>query len=259
MGHSLYSWVERNLKSIGIIFIGTGPYIGFLSGFQKRISRFFCPDTEKKIYAFTDCIDHPSLKHENVEAIKIDHVGWPFITLHRFKFMNSISDKLKSHSHIFFIDADLWPVDDMHFSDFFPSNESHNFVAVQHPGFIDKPGTFEDDKNSTAYAYSGFYDLSVYRQGCFWGGKTGSILDMISICEKNVDTDSENKITAKWHDESHMNKYFLQNASSVKTLAPSYAAPEAPGYDFVWKKYKVKMVHLNKDPGEFPRFEGSGN
>ena len=247
-----------NLKNIGIVFIGTGPYIGFLDGFRQRVNRFFCPGIDKKIYAFTDQIDHPSLAYEDIEVIEIDHVGWPFITLHRFKFMNSISDMLKAHTHIFFIDADLWPVDDIQFSSFFGDEENHKFIAVQHPGFINKPGTFEDNKKSTAYAYSGFYDLSIYRQGCFWGGKTGAILDMISICEKNVDNDTKNNIVAKWHDESHMNKYFLQNLNTVKTLDPGYATPEAPGYDFVWAAYDVKMVHLNKDPSEFPRFEGAG-
>jgi len=251
--------MECGVTSIGIIFIGTGPYIEFLDGFQKRVNRFFCPKIEKKIYAFTDCMDHSSLDYKNIESIQIDHVGWPFITLHRFKFMNSISDKLRSHSHIFFIDADLWPVDDIHFSDFFDTGESHDFVAVQHPGFVDKPGTFENNKESTAFAYSGLYDLSVYRQGCFWGGTVESILAMISTCEKNVDTDTNNNIIAKWHDESHMNKYFLQNPTNVKTLSPGYATPEAPGYDFVWRTHKVKMVHLNKDPKEFPRFEGAGN
>ncbi|MBG17591.1 MAG: hypothetical protein CMB77_04485 [Euryarchaeota archaeon] len=247
-----------DLNNIGIIFIGTGPYIGFLEGFRNRVERFFCPGDKKTIYAFTDQINHPSLDHKIIDTIEIEHVGWPFITLHRFKFMNSISDKLLNHSHVFFIDADLWPVDEISFFDFFNEKEDHELIAVQHPGFLDKPGTFEDNKDSTAFAYSGFYDLSVYRQGCFWGGTTEAILEMVSICEKNVDIDTRNNIIAKWHDESHMNKYFLKNLNNVKTLNSGYATPEAPGYDFVWNTYSVKMVHLNKDPNEFPRFEGSG-
>ena len=244
------------MKTAAIIFIGTGPYINFFEGFNKRINRFFCPELEKNIFVFTDQTDHPSLKEDNVSVIKIEHIGWPYITLHRFKFMNSISDKLKNYDYTFFIDADLWPVDDIKFSEFFVEDEEYKFIAVQHPGFVNKHGTFEDNKKSTAYSYDSDYDMSIYRQGCFWGGETKSILKMISVCEKNVDTDTSNDIIAKWHDESHMNKFFLENIDYVKTLGPGYAMPEALGYEYVWNFCDVKMMHLDKDPNTFPRFEG---
>jgi hypothetical protein len=258
MEHNLYSRLGFDLK-IAIIFIGTGPYIGFLDGFRRRVNKFFCPNLEKKIFAFTDQINDPSLKSPDIETIEIQHVGWPYITLHRFKFIESISSKLEKYDYTFFIDADLWPVDEMKFSDFFEDEEEYKFISVQHPGFIDKQGTFEDNANSTAFAFKEGYDISVYRQGCFWGGETKSILSMVSECSKNVDIDTSNNIIAKWHDESHMNKFFLENIDDVKTMGAGYATPESPGYDFVWNYYDVKMIHLDKDPKTFPRFEGSGN
>lgn len=247
------------LKSIAIVFIGTGPYIGFFEGFRKRINRFFCREVDKKIYAFTDQPNHPSLNYENVVVKEIKHVGWPFITLHRFKFMNSISEELSNHSHVFFIDADLYPVDDISFEEFFEEGEDYNFIAVQHPGFINKQGTFEDNKNSTAFSYKEEYDLSVYRQGCFWGGKSEHVLKMIKECSEKVDIDTANGIMAKWHDESHMNRFFLENIDEVKTMGAGYAVPEAKGYEGIWNFYEVKMVHLDKDPKTFPRFEGDGD
>ena len=246
------------MKSIAIVFIGTGPYIGFFEGFKRRVNKFFCPTVNKQIFAFTDKVNHPSLKCENVTVKQIEHVGWPFITLHRFKFMKSISADLSRHTHTFFIDADLWPVDEIPFDDFFPEDESYEFISVQHPGFIEKIGTFEDNKSSTAFAYDEKYDLSVYRQGCFWGGKSKSIIRMIEECSKNVDIDTSNDIIAKWHDESHMNKFFLDNIDDVKTMGAGYAVPEADGYERIWNVYDIKMVHLNKDPKTFPRFEGDG-
>ncbi len=258
MEYDLYSKLGFNLK-IAIIFIGTGPYVRFLTGFRERVNKFFCPNIEKDIFAFTDQIKEPSLKHPEIKTIEIEHVGWPYITLHRFKFMDSISDKLVNYDYTFFIDADLWPVDEMKFSEFFEKDENYKFISVQHPGFINKQGTFEDNKNSTAFSFKEEYDLSVYRQGCFWGGETKSVLRMVSECSNNVDIDTSNNIIAKWHDESHMNKFFLENIDEVKTLGPGYATPESPGYDFVWNYYDVKMVHLDKDPEAFPRFEGSGN
>ena len=33
--------------------------------------------------------------------------------------------------------------------------------------------------------------------------------------------------------------------------------PEALGYEYIWNFCDVKMMHLDKDPNTFPRFEGA--
>ena len=81
---------------------------------------------------------------------------------------------------------------------------------------------------------------------------------MVKECSEKVDIDTGNGIMAKWHDESHMNRFFLENIDEVKTMGAGYAVPEARGYEGIWNFYEVKMVHLDKDPKTFPRFEGDG-
>ncbi|HIF39363.1 MAG TPA: hypothetical protein EYQ69_09340, partial [Gemmatimonadetes bacterium] len=107
-------------------------------------------------------------------------------------------------------------------------------------------GTFELDTRSTANIFDGKYDLRHYRQGCFWGGKSSWIVSMVQKLESNVDKDSENDITAVWHDESHMNKYFLENNQFVFTLHPGFATPQE-GYEHIKENFETMMVHLHKD------------
>ena len=49
------------------------------------------------------------------------------------------------------------------------------------------------------------------------------------MCEslsKNIDVDNDNGITAIWHDESHMNRYFIDNPPT-KILGVEYCTPSS--------------------------------
>jgi len=238
---------------IAIIFIGTSKYANFFEGFKNAVDNHFLTDHEKKFFVFTDQPELDIFDSEDVHVTKISHVGWPWITLHRFKFMTYVKDELNKFDYVFFIDADLWPCSKI-------GNEilDHGkpLIGVQHPGFLGKIGTYETNTNSTANIFDGFYDLQIYRQGCFWGGRASNIVEMITKLDIRVDKDTENDIVAVWHDESHMNKYFLENNDFVHTLHPGYATPQQ-GYENIKAKYKIMMVHLHKDLSEFPRFARS--
>jgi len=238
---------------IAIIFIGTSKYANFFEGYKKAVDSYFLTKHEKKFFVFTDQEDLEFFSDDNVTTTKIDHVGWPWITLHRFKFMTLVKEELLKHDYIFFLDADLWPCAEIN-DDIL--NHEKPLIGVQHPGFLGKIGTFETNTDSTANIFDDFYDLSTYRQGCFWGGKSPDIVKMITELDARVDEDTKNDIVAVWHDESHMNKYFLENNDSVYTLHPGYATPQQ-GYDNIKAQYKTMMVHLHKDLSEFPRFARS--
>ena len=238
---------------VGIIFIGTSKYAEFFIGFKKAIDTYFLKESEKEFFVFTDQPNNKCFNEKNINVTAINHVGWPWITLHRFKFMNKIVSSLNKMDYVFFIDADLWPCSEITKSELI--DHGYPLVGVQHPGFINKVGTFETDTRSTSNIFDGYYNLSKYRQGCFWGGKSSWIIEMVKSLNKAVDIDTSNDIVAVWHDESHMNKYFLQNNQSVYTLHPGFATPQE-GYDNIKAEYKTMMVHLHKDLSEFPRFAG---
>lgn len=241
----------EGMKSIGIVFIGTSKYRKFFDGYYEGIINNFLKSCEKKFFVFTDNTEDVIFDKKGLIKTKIEHEGWPWITLNRFKYMLLAKEELTKCDYIFFIDADLWCVSEVTEEEILESS----LVGVQHPGFLGRIGTFETDTRSKSNIFDGKYDLKKYRQGCLWGGKSGDVIEMVEKLDQWVKEDLQNGIVAVWHDESHTNKYFLLNPQIVKTLHPGFAQPQN-GYDNIRKNFPTKFVHLHKDMGEFPRFSG---
>jgi hypothetical protein len=115
------------------------------------------------------------------------------------------------------------------------------------PPHNEYPGAFETNSLSLSHITE-TDDLSVYYQGCLWGGKVPDVLELIDELSNRVDKDLENNVIAVWHDESHLNKFFIERKESVHTLGPEFAYPE------VFSEYcnfSKKIVHLSKDNSKY--------
>jgi lipopolysaccharide biosynthesis glycosyltransferase len=164
--------------------------------------------------------------------------------------MLKVKDKLLNYDKIIYIDADMF-VNELITSDEFFCHEKELF-GVHHPGFINSIGTFEKNKDSNAYV-SKDENHSIYRQGCFWGGNSKKVLELCEELNKRIDDDYKRGVVAEWHDESHLNKYLIENEEDVYTYSPEYA------YPILWNiPYQKKILHLHKDNKDYPRFPGVG-
>jgi hypothetical protein len=115
------------------------------------------------------------------------------------------------------------------------------------PPHNEYPGAFETNSLSLSHIDE-TDDLSVYYQGCLWGGKVSDVLEMIEELDSRVNKDLENDVIAVWHDESHINKFFIRNKNNVNTLGSEYAYPEVFS-DYC--KFKPKIVHLSKNNSKY--------
>ena len=230
---------------VAIIFIGTNKYLDFLPTYYENIEKYFLPNSEKTIFAFTDgeLDDVP----DNIKIYHQEHLEWPYITLKRFEIINKARADLDSMDWLVFLDADTRVVDTVTEEEFFSDKP---YFGVHHPCHALKmqphteyPGAFETNTNSRA-GVTEEDDTSMYYQGCLWGGRVPEVLDMIDELDGRVEEDLSNDVIAVWHDESQLNKFYSEVKEDVHLLGPEYAYPE------VFQEYcnfEPKIVHLAKD------------
>jgi histo-blood group ABO system transferase len=165
--------------------------------------------------------------------VPVEHKPWPFMTLYRYKIFTQNSDFLKDMDYLYYCDADMLFVGD------FGDEILGELVATQHPGFYGRRGTPEHRPQSLAYV--GPNEKMQYFAGGFNGGSKNGFLKMAKEIDKNIDIDFNNGVVAIWHDESHMNRYFINNQPSV-ILSPSYCYGELMNIPF-----EKKLLSLDKN------------
>ena len=234
---------------VAITFIGTNKYLNFLPKYYENIEEYFLPNTEKVVLAFTD--GELNETPNNLKVYHQEHLDWPYITLKRFEIINKARQTIEECSHLVFIDADALPVTTITEDEFFTDKPlfgvHHPCHALEMQPHNEYPGAFETDVKSRAHVTESD-DTTIYWQGCLWGGKIPEVCAMIDELMERTNLDLKDGIVAKWHDESHINKYFIENKDRVHTLGPEYAFPEVFAEHC---KFSPKIVHLAKDNSKY--------
>ena len=68
---------------------------------------------------------------------------------------------------------------------------------------------------------------------------------MAQMLDEHIDDDDANKIMACWHDESHMNWYFLNNPPTL-ILNPGYCYPEKATLPYTKRILALDKNHKEK-------------
>ncbi|MBQ9991388.1 MAG: glycosyl transferase family 6 [Lachnospiraceae bacterium] len=190
---------------IAILYIAIGQYTVFFDSFFRSCQKFFMPDSEKMYFVFSDKEDE-SFTHENVKVYKVEDMGWPDNTLKRFHMFTSIEEELCEYSYCFFFNANL-EFKEKVVEKILPKQ---GIVVVQHPGYYNKHiKTFPYDHNPESLAYIPQGRGKVYVCGGVNGGCTKEYLDMCKVLKERVDLDYQNGVIARWHDESHLNRFIF--------------------------------------------------
>ena len=238
------------VSNVAVVFIGTDKYISFFDGWKKSIDTHFLVGENKELFVFSDT----EVTGENITGVKTENYKWPYATLYRFKMINSQREKLLGFDYIFYVDADLHARANIKLSDMI--KDGKDFVGVHHPGNFRDPEWYTFDQNPSSSAYIGvplkaYGENAVYFQGCIWGGKASSVIALCDTLDKIIDHDLSSGIIARWHDESHINKFYLSNLQNVIILPFNYAFPEHEEYSHYKDNYEVKFLHLEKSHNEF--------
>ena len=200
--------VHHDRKKVAILYISTGRYIKFWNGFYTAMERYFLPNHDKTYFLFTDHDFLPVKK--NVVKIHQDQLPWPYITLKRFHFFDQVADQLKEFDYVYFLNGTMLPVAEVT-EDIFPTKEQEYMVTL-HPGYFGSSAKhLPYDKNSKSKAYIPQSEGKYYVMGGFNGGTSEGFLKVIKTLKEWTDTDLENNVIPRWHDESMLNRYNTKN------------------------------------------------
>jgi histo-blood group ABO system transferase len=222
---------------ICIITIATNKYIQFVERLLDNIEENFLNGHNIQCLLFTD---HEVETSDNVKVSFIGHKPWPEPALKKYNYINSESEYLKDFDYLYLFDADIAIVDTV------GEEVLQDLVGVLHPYKIFEQKQiypYEKRKQSTAYVADEKHDK--YYAAAFVGGKSENFLQMAKVISERVNEDERNNIVAKWHDESHLNKYFNENPPTA--LSPSYMFP-GDLKDPLKYPFKPIIIALDKDP-----------
>ena len=227
--------------NICILTIATNKYIQFVERLYNNLEENFLNGHNLECLLFTE---HDVETSDNVRVSQIEHEPWPMPTLKRYNYFVKEKEFISEFDYCFYFDVDMGIVDKV------GDEVLSDLVATMHPyqSFYPK-GERSYDRNPKSLAYVAPGDEGPnYYAGGFNGGSTKRFLEMSEVIADRVNKDLENGVIARWHDESQMNRYLIDNPPTL-SLNPSYCFAEEqmknPSYP-----YDPKIIALKKNHDE---------
>lgn len=228
------------MARLAILYICIGSYSVFWEGFYKSFEEKFLLHSQKEYFVFTDePVIFGEKENKRIHRIYQEDLGWPGNTLFRYKMFVKIIPELRSYDYIFFMNANIICASEIKEKEFLP--EEKEFLVVQHPGYYNRfPYEFPYERRKTSSAYISYLKGDVYICGGVNGGKAKDFIELIEVLAKKIETEFSKGIIARWHDESHINRYIIDN-DNYRLLTPSYCYPEGGNIPF-----EPKLIVLDK-------------
>ena len=222
---------------VGLLIIATNKYQKFLQPLIDSADKFFLSSNLSVDYfIFTDSLCDIRNSKRVVNFILTKHEPWPWMTLGRYHIFNKNKPQLSKRDYLFYCDADML------FCDHVGTEILSDLVATQHPGYYGSRGTPETNPDSSAYVSES--EPMQYFAGGFNGGTSSSFLSMASTISNNINKDLDKKYTAIWHDESHLNRYMIDN-QPTQILDPGYCFGES-----IRPPFRPRLIALDKNHNE---------
>lgn len=223
---------------IAILYICTGRYNQFFSGFYESCERYFLTAARKQYFVWTDD-DNIADGLANVSIIHKECAGFPADSLFRFEMYLQVENELKQYDYIFFIQANaqfLQLVGDEILPD-----DSGLAMGIWGGKMLKKPICFYPyERNKKSLAYVAPYGKNyTYYMGGINGGRSKEYLEMARTLAANIRDDYNRGIVAVVHDQSHINAYLRTHA--CKIIPPEYCWPEEWDANF-----EPKMIFRDK-------------
>ncbi|XP_009271538.2 PREDICTED: histo-blood group ABO system transferase 1 [Aptenodytes forsteri] len=215
-------YMQKNLVT-GVVTFAVKKYVQFIEGFMSSANKYFLAGHQVNFYLFTDNpeqISHLQMAPENhLFVITVqNHSQWQDISMSR---MDIISRYIRSQfqyevDYLYSIDIDVQLFE--HIGVEIIDTLVGTISSWQYTAHRESK-SYETRTESQAAIPKGEGDF--YYTASFYGGSVAEVYKLTRACFKGVMEDRENDIEARWHDESHLNKYLLYH-KPTRLLSPEY-------------------------------------
>lgn len=222
-------FAKQNKYFVGLLIMATGKYVEFVPRLIESARNYFLTDHAVTYFVFTQ-----GALPQAPDIVKIEQgqLGWPYDTMMRFHVYHKNKDTFARMDYLFALDADMVFVASV------GQEILADLVGTVQPNYLFDQKPYETNPLSTAAINRG--EGKHYFAGAFYGGKREQFERLLLTIKTNIDIDLARGIIASVNDESHLNRYFVDNPPN-KVLNASYCHFES------WHSpYQKKIVAFDK-------------
>ncbi|XP_066466949.1 globoside alpha-1,3-N-acetylgalactosaminyltransferase 1-like [Tiliqua scincoides] len=209
--------------TIGVTMFAIGKYTRFVSRFLDTAEKHFMIGYQVNYYLFTDNPqDIPAVRMGSGRTLNIifkkKYKHWQEITMWRMEVINKHIAEVahREVDYLFCLDIDL-----VFYNSWGPETLGE-MVATLHPDYYKTSrGSFPYERRRSSMAYISREEGDFYYIGAAFGGQVKNVYEFTLSCHMAILADKAKGLMAVWHEESHLNRYFLSHKPS-KLLSPEY-------------------------------------
>ncbi|XP_032567004.1 histo-blood group ABO system transferase 1-like [Chiroxiphia lanceolata] len=215
-------YMQKNLVT-GVVTFAVRKHVQFIEGFIRSANKYFLAGYRVNFYLFTDNpekISHPQMAPENhLFVIPVhNHSRWQDVSTSHMDIINTyIHSQFQYEVDCLYsidIDVQLLAHIGVEIIDTLVGTLSSWQFTTHHEN-----KAYETRPESQAAIPKGEGDF--YYTSSFYGGSVSEVYKLTRDCFKGIMEDRENGIEARWHDESHLNKYVLYH-KPMRLPSPEY-------------------------------------
>ncbi|XP_060061802.1 alpha-1,3-galactosyltransferase 2 [Erinaceus europaeus] len=210
--------------TIGLTVFAVGRYLEkYLARFLETAERHFMPGQHVVYYVFTErpaAVPHVTLgpgRRLRVQRVARER-RWQDVSMGRMRTLHGALGGRLGREARFVLCMDV----DQHFSDAFGPEVLAESGAQLHACHYHWPRwllPFERDPRSAAAMASDEGDF--YYHAALFGGSVAALRRLTAHCAWGLRRDRARGVEARWHDESHLNKFFWLH-KPAKVLSPEF-------------------------------------